>query len=288
MSIRTILVAAGGGKATQGAIHLGCRLAKRFEAHIEGLHVMLDPATAFAVIGDGFGVPPSVGLIETMIEDAKANAAKTRVVFDDLLARHEIGRGGPPQIAPPGPSAGWREVTGDAAVMVARRGRFFDLIVLGRSDRVVHEAHSDTIEEVLMRSARPVLLAPAEAGSRIGQVVAIAWNGSPQAVRALAASLPFLEKAASVALLTSFGPDQPETRQVLDYLAWHRINAEHRYIRTGSSRHIGEMLLDAAGELSADMLVMGGYGHAPWREFLFGGTTREALAKMVLPLLLVH
>jgi nucleotide-binding universal stress UspA family protein len=33
---------------------------------------------------------------------------------------------------------------------------------------------------------------------------------------------------------------------------------------------------------------MGGYGHAPWREALFGGATREAVKAMTMPLLLMH
>jgi hypothetical protein len=97
--------------------------------------------------------------------------------------------------------------------------------VLGRSGRVVHEPYSDTIEEVLLRSGRPVLLAPAEAATRIGDVVALAWDGSPQAVRALAAGLSFLKKANAVFLITAGDSDRLGAPEVLRYLAWHRVNA---------------------------------------------------------------
>jgi nucleotide-binding universal stress UspA family protein len=287
MSIRSILAAASGGMATSGAVHLACQLARRFSAHVEGYHVVLDPGTAFAAAGEP-GVLLAAGLIENMLADAKAKAADTRALFDKIARSHEIPRGGPPQVALDGPSAGWREEIGDASLRVARRGRFFDLIVLGRSDRIVNEPHSDTVEEVLMRSGRPVLLAPAEAPARIGHVVAFAWNGSPQAVRALAAGLPFLKKANAVSVITAGESDRLGTPQVLDYLAWHKVNAEHRTLPAGSARHIGEKLIDAAGEASADLLIMGGYGHAPWYEFLFGGATREAVATMPMPLLLMH
>jgi nucleotide-binding universal stress UspA family protein len=43
MAIKTILVAASGGTATDGTIELACQLAQRFRAHIEGYHVLLDP-----------------------------------------------------------------------------------------------------------------------------------------------------------------------------------------------------------------------------------------------------
>jgi nucleotide-binding universal stress UspA family protein len=286
MSIRTILAAASGGTATNGALDLACQLARRFSAHIEGYHVLLDPAAVIRAGADGIGMPPAVGLIDSMLEDAKANATETRALFEEIVARHDIPRGGPPQIAAGRASFGWQEETGNASMLVASRGRFFDLIILGRSGRVLNEPHSSTVEEVLMRSGRPVLLAPAEPPSHIGHVVAIAWNGSPQAVRALAASLPFLQEANTVVLLTAGDPNPLGTQEVLAYLAWHGINAEHRGL--AGSRHTGEMLIDAAASATADMLVMGGYGHAPWREFLFGGATREAVAVMPMPLLLVH
>jgi len=36
------------------------------------------------------------------------------------------------------------------------------------------------------------------------------------------------------------------------------------------------------------MLVMGGYGQAPWRQTLFGGATREVIGTSLLPVLLSH
>jgi len=45
MTIRTILAAASGGTATNGAIELACRFARRFDAHIEGFHAKADPRT---------------------------------------------------------------------------------------------------------------------------------------------------------------------------------------------------------------------------------------------------
>jgi len=288
MRVRTILAAVSGGTATTGAVQHACQLARRFSAHVEGYHVALDPTAALAMTGDGFGVPAPVALLQSMLDDAKINAVETRAAFEKIAAHYEIPRGGPPQVTPPGPSFGWREEMGDAAVLIARRARFFDLVVLGRSDRVIDEPHSDSIEEVLMRSGRPLLLAPASPPSRIGNVVALAWNGSTEAARALAAGMPFLEKADAVWLITAGDPERLGAPQVIEHLAWHGIDARHQSLPGAWARQIGEKLIDAAREASADMLIMGGYGHAPWRELLLGGATREAVARMPMPLLLVH
>ncbi len=288
MSIRTILAAASGGAATAGAIELACQLARRFEAHLEGFHVLPDPRAVFAAAGEGIGSPASVGLVDRVMEQAAATAAQTRALFEDIAGRHGIAHGTVPQLAARRPLASWREETGNASALVARHGRFFDLVVLGRSDRVVHEPYSDTIEETLARSGRPVLLAPAEPPSGIGYVVAVAWNASPQAVRALAAALPFLKKANAVSLITAGDADAGGSRSIIDYLAWHGVTAERRNVAADSGRHGGRVLLAAAREAGADLLVMGAYGRAPWREQLFGGATRAALATMPLPLLLMH
>ncbi|HEV8677933.1 MAG TPA: universal stress protein [Stellaceae bacterium] len=288
MSIRTILAAASGGAATSGVIDLACQLARRFEAHLEGFHVLPDPSAAFAASGEGIGSPAPVGLVDRVIEEAAATAARTRALFEEIAHRHGIAHGALPQAALRLPLASWREETGNAAALVARRGRCFDLVVLGRSDRVVNEPYSDTIEVTLAQSGRPVLLAPAEPPSGIGYVVAVAWNGSPQAVRALAASLPFLEKANAVSLITAGDADPDDARPIIDYLAWHGVAAEPHTVAAVAGRHGGRVLLDAARDAAADLLVMGAYGRAPWREQLFGGATRAVLATMPLPLLLMH
>ena len=287
MSLRTILAALSGGAATAGALDLACQLARRFDAHLDGLHVVPDPRSVFAATGD-IAAPGSAALVESIMEAAREKAAQTRAVFDEIVERHGIARASVPQLAIRLPSASWREEIGDAAKVVAGHARFFDIAVLGRSDRVIHEPHSDTIEALLMGSGRPVLLAPAQPPSGIGYVVAVAWNGSPQAVRALSAALPFLEKANAVSLITAGEDDPTGGRLAADYLAWHGINAELRQAEGGSGRQVGRILFAAAQDAGADLLVMGGYGHAPWREQLFGGATRAALATMKLPLLLMH
>ena len=291
MSIRTILVGASGGLASNGAIELACRLANRLRAHVEGFHVLLDPVAVFAALGVGDGLAVSGDVVAEMIDDADAIAAKAKASFKEVAARHHL----PPQhlaqmaeTRDSGPSVCWRAETGDPSHLVAERARFFDLIVLGRSSRVIDEPSSNTIEAVLSRSGRPVLLAPAETPAEIGKFVALAWNGSPQAVRALAASVPLLAAAENVMLITVSGGANSDIPAVLDHLKWHGIVAKHRPVLATSGESTGILLLNAAHEASADILVMGGYGHQPWRETLFGGVTRDIIGTSLMPLLLMH
>jgi nucleotide-binding universal stress UspA family protein len=47
-------------------------------------------------------------------------------------------------------------------------------------------------------------------------------------------------------------------------------------------------ILSYAADSSADMIVMGGYGHSRLREFILGGVTRGILETMTVPVLMSH
>jgi nucleotide-binding universal stress UspA family protein len=164
----------------------------------------------------------------------------------------------------------------------------FDLIVLGRSERVVDEPHSDTVEDTVLQSGRPVLLAPAFPPEELGRRIAIGWNGSPQAVRAMVAALPFLAQAKDVRVITVGPSDEARGADAVEYLAWHGVAATARDVMPIAGTGPGEQLLATARDEGCDFLVMGGYGHTPWRELLFGGATREVVGTSMLPLLLAH
>src|SRR3984885_13995429 len=72
MTIRTILAAASGGTASDGAIEAACRLARRFEAHVEGLHIRADAAQLVMAAGDGFGMPIAGQFIDKFNADVTA------------------------------------------------------------------------------------------------------------------------------------------------------------------------------------------------------------------------
>jgi nucleotide-binding universal stress UspA family protein len=49
-----------------------------------------------------------------------------------------------------------------------------------------------------------------------------------------------------------------------------------------------DVLLSHAADTSADLLVLGGYGHSRLREFVLGGVTRSILDTMMVPTLMSH
>jgi nucleotide-binding universal stress UspA family protein len=182
-----------------------------------------------------------------------------------------------------GLSASWREANGFESELVARLGRIFDLTVIARG------SSHDTVQAGLLETGRPMVLTPPAASETLGDTALLAWNASPQAARAAASALPFLQNAARV-VVTSIGngPEPaPTADEVVGALAWHGIAAEARRIEQGS-RRVRDILLAEATAMAADLLVIGAYSHSRMRQVVFGGVTEHMLDHAELPVLMAH
>jgi nucleotide-binding universal stress UspA family protein len=291
MEFRTIVAAVSGGSASSGVIELACLLAQRFGSHLEGYHVRLDPRDLVVLAADSFGTPLTGEIIETATRDAAITAEGARRSFDAALKRHAIATRAVPPASGGDPallrqaSACWREEEGYGAVKIADRARLFDLMVLGRSGRVADEPYSASIEEALLSSGRPVLVAPIEAPAVLGERIALAWNNSPESAKAAAAAMPLIARAREVHVLSvgKTGADE-----LAKQFGWYGVHAMADEILPVKGVGSGELVLAAARDHGCDLLVMGGYGRAPWREMLFGGATRQVVGSSLLPLLLSH
>jgi nucleotide-binding universal stress UspA family protein len=74
---------------------------------------------------------------------------------------------------------------------------------------------------------------------------------------------------------------------MVDHLTRHGVTAQLKRTVKGDVT-IEDAILDYAADSSADLLVMGGYGHSRLREFVLGGVTRSILGSMTLPVLMSH
>jgi nucleotide-binding universal stress UspA family protein len=285
MVYRSILAAASGGTASEATVELACRLVQRFEAQLEICHAKISPQELALASTDGFGLSGQGDWIDRTLAEADEAAAQIRQAADTALRCHGLPALDHPN---PGlPSCRWREESGSASVLVPLRARFFDLVILGRSERVIDNPASTTIEETLLQSGRPVLLAPTEPPPAIGCQVTIGWDGSTASVRALAASMPFLAAADAVRVLTIGNDAAADLPAVAAHLAAHGIAARTEHVQEAEPI-LGLQLLADAGRAGADLLVMGGYGHSAWREWLLGGATRTVIGASSLPVLLMH
>lgn len=287
MTIKTILAGLSGGSASHGVIELACRLAKQFDAHVEGLHIRIDVGELVIAAGaEGLAAATNMELNEQLVAAAVEKAKQLQQALMAAASRYGLPLHA--EAATAGPGVSWRVETGDAPALVASRARFFDLAVLGRSDRVIDQPHTDVIEETLLHSGRPVLLAPAETPATIGERIAIGWNGSDEAVRSVVAALPFLRHARDVVLVELGEPETAGTADIQAYLLMLGIASRASTLHDVRGANVGTALLSMARDEDADLLVLGCYSRSPLRESVFGGTTRHVLAASRLPLLMAH
>ena len=282
-TIKTILVPATGDTPDLATLDAALRIARAFSAHIDVLHVRVDPLDV-AVVGDAV----MTSIVDRIARDADEREAIVKRWFDDFCARERV----PVLDAPPSQdisaSVQWHVETGDDARSVVASGVFADLIVAARGGKN-DATNRMVLEAALLETGRPLLI-PAGNAPRpiIGGTVAIAWKGTPQTVRAVAAAMPFLTRATEIVLMTvsEGGNGGNDAHRLIRYLGWHGLRARREYL-SSDERAPTETLLTAAAQ-NAGLLVMGGYGHGRLREWVFGGFTERVLANSPLPVLLAH
>ena len=291
MSIRVILAPVLNGIAsTAGATSLRAAftLASEFGAHVEGLHVRADPRAAIPYIGEGMTADVIQELCDAAEHDGLERAARAEAVFEEErqrtgLARVEGGQAGP------APSAGWSATVGETVQVVSSRARTVDLSVIGRPGDIAGDGARNLFEGLLFRSGRPLLVVPGDREFTTPERIAIAWNGSPEAARAVACALPFLTRAKQVTIVSvgTLAEGLPDADALAQYLHWHGAKA----MPTGAgeaNEDDGQALLGAARSADANLIVMGAYTHSRWREIILGGVTRYMLENTSLPLFMVH
>ena len=210
-------------------------------------------------------------------ERSRARQARLSETFERLRSE-----------APRGVSTDWQVADGDASILAPKAARASDLVVIhnrGAADRL---NLSDLHLALLARSGRGVLLLPA-ALKAVPARILIAWNGSMEAGRAVAAAMPLLKMAERVDVL-SLGEVEahaPEPETLTEALRRKGIKAAILSVgdRLGATANQVEQ---AAGDIGADLIVMGAYGHARWRESILGGMTQHMLAEPKLPVLMAH
>jgi nucleotide-binding universal stress UspA family protein len=176
----------------------------------------------------------------------------------------------------------------------AQAARHADLAILGQprdGDPLIGQYA--LVERCLFASGRPVIIVPASPKMLApnGTIVA-AWDGSAEAARSINDALTFLKPAARVVLLAGVTADDGEERppasnDMIAHLKRHGVNAEAMQIKVNEG-DIGRLLLGAAKDLGADMMVMGAFHHSRWREFILGGVTLTVLEQATIPLFMAH
>lgn len=253
--------------------------ARRFEGVIEGF--ALTPALAEYVPVDMVG-----GL--TWVRDAEADEAAVRQARD-AFATYMQDRGVPRRGGAPGLAFEWLRQAPPGDAFLGQYARLFSATVVGRPGPGEGQPRMTTLEAALFESGRPILIAPPDPPSSVGDVVVVAWNGSSETARTLAMGMPFLRAARRVVVVEVEGASVPgpDAAAVAASLAREGIPAESRDAAPGR-RSTGETFLAEAMALGCDLLVKGAYTQSRLRQMIFGGATNHILGAATMPVLMAH
>ena len=285
--IRSILVTMTGDPTDAATLATAVAIARPFGAHLDVLHVRTDPINAGMALATGGGDGAiTAGLIEQLEADATQREARARDGFERFCAETGLTVAAAPAAEPAAPSAEFHVETGREPDWVAVYGRSSDLIVASRSAE--EPLGRTTLEAVLLETGRPLLIPGPAAMPAAVERVAIAWKPAPQAARALALAMPFLQHATEVVIATveETADERDEIDRLSRYLERHGLHSTVARMRPGPEGAAATLLSAIVGR--ADLLVMGGYGHSRVREWVFGGFTQHVLAGAPLPVLMAH
>jgi nucleotide-binding universal stress UspA family protein len=279
MDVKDLLLFLEAGEPCGPQLDLALALAVREGATLTGLAVCheppIDPADCYAIGPQGV-----VDVLARREETINRGLAVSEAAFRAAVAERGLaGEWAPPSLL-------------EAPDDLALHARWFDLAVVGAAGGADSFSHR-LAEAVALTSGAPCLVAPKQGRAAAGfDTVVVAWDGSRAARRALADGLVFLRPARRVRLAV-VGGDPAEAaaeasiEAILRHLARHGVEAGLDRIAAGHAG-AGAALLEHCAASSADLLIMGAYGHARALERVLGGVTRTILTRATLPVLLSH
>lgn len=195
---------------------------------------------------------------------------------------------------PPGPPAevvshfddvGW--IPGD----VRATAPLADLVVFGPAETwSIDWLRRRTIETILLSSGSPLLLLPSGRSLRAIDHAVFGWKPGPAAMRSLHHLIHLAAPGARIDVVSvKHGLDdlaETDLAPVVTLLARHGFSVTGHALDRSESAH--DTLTGFALEHGADLLAVGGFGHARVREILLGGVTRSLIADPRLPVLMAH
>jgi nucleotide-binding universal stress UspA family protein len=278
MSYKTIVVHLDCGKRRSERLDLALAIAQEFDAALVG-HFAIDVMQAAMVPEDA----PELYIAERRRREKCAEDAAYE--FDSKTTERKI-------------KAEWRSTIGDAVGAVCSSARYADLVIVGQTDPANWESDGlprGFAADVVLDAGKPVLIVPYIGHfDHVGKKPLVAWSAAREAALAVFESLPVLQRADSVDVVSferrrgeERQPDEFEREAMSRYLGRHGVKASVKR-DIAPDGNVGQLILSRAADAGADAIVMGAYGHSRLRERVLGGATRTVLESMTVPVMMSH
>lgn len=295
--MKSMLVLIGGGPRDRVVFQTALAAARPLSAHLDCLHIhntLTQAARDIAVEARRHELRKALSKLQTTSEILSRASRAAADNIRELCARSmiEFRDSRPEANRPPDATAvvtaSFREEADMATKSLIVQARNSDLVVMGRAQQK-QGLPKDTLERLILRCGRPMLLAGAVAPEQFGTIM-VCWKKSDHSARAVAAAMPLLSQTKRVVFTTVAKPDA-EGIEALNKLAqpFQRDNVQTDVkVISPNGRKIPDVLSAAAEECAADLVVMGAYGRARALEFLFGSCTESLMDRSDKAILLLH
>lgn len=270
--MRSILLHVEDDDCLEARLQVALDLARAFDGH---LTCMKSIQWEMGAVVDFYGL-----MAAQIIEATREQADALHQRLEARLAKEDV-------------AWNWIQSDGFASQQLLRRSGLSDIIVLGSCDPLKNEGPSKLVGEIVLRSQTPVLVVPPGVTRfDCSGPALVAWDGSPEASRALRGALPLLAKAGSVSLVTVVGEEEAgrfdlPPVQGAEYLSRHGIACELIDLPY-RAKSIAKAVLAASVDHEASYLVMGAYGRSRLSETIWGGVSREIFSNPPLPIFACH
>lgn len=280
MAIKDLALAYDGSPAAHSALEFAVQMAKKYGAEVTGIY-----AYSPAKISADFKRWVAQDVLENIEESAKHKVDELENEFRSRVSSLEFT--GPVH---------WAVETGNPGIMLARKGRYFDILLTGQFARAIRREQGALQPEELIHSiGKPLIIVPEGYKPRpFTETAAVAWDGSRSAARALSDSMQILETKRKLDILVVEGKKSHEdpyaplpADEIITHLGRHGVAAKEVRLEPGGGSP-ADAVLEYCGQADPDVLVMGAFGRGKLGAMLFGSMTTKVLASMNVPVLVSH
>jgi len=288
--MKSFLIPISGSDTDEPLFATALAAARPFASHMNFFHVHIGPGQAaanepHAAFAMGPALSNSLKDLDTKAQIRSTLAAQH---FHEFCARSGVAICDAPGLTK-GVTASWHEEDGHALRRILFRARHNDLVVAGRA-KSANELPADFLEQLIIGSGRPVLIAGPSPTPALTGTIMVCWKETAEAARAVRAAMPFLIHARRVVIVSIVENDENVVDALSDVarqLEWNGIRSEIRAIAANGGSVPG-LLSSAAQDCRADLVVLGAYGRSRMREILFGSCTQSMIRNAETSVLLMH
>lgn len=273
--MKRVLVPLLGVAGDEAALAAAATVAQPVSGCIEARLFSRDPRDVLPIVGEGF----SAAMVEQLLAAAEARAQEqekmARATFEAFKDSSGL-------------DADFEQVVGPVPGTLTALARLADVVVFARDPKDENPDRVALIETAMMEAGRPVLLSPTPVPDKVGQHALVAWNGSAEAARAVAMTMPLLTRADKVTVITvNDGDVTVDPAALAKTLSLNGIATETA-LAAMEREGVAATLEAEAARVGADVIVLGAYSHSRIREFVMGGVTDDALVGGAVPMLLAR